>query len=54
MFRGGGGPENSERGGRETCPLAIYLATFEFSENSTKTIQNFKEKGMAAAPSVNP
>ena len=47
-----GDPENSERGGRDTCPLASYIDAFYFSENSIKilVIQNFKEKGVAAAP----
>ena len=29
-------PENSERGGRDTFPLASYIDTFYFSENSIK------------------
>ena len=45
-------PEISERGGWDTCPLASYLDSFDFSENSIKIIQNFKEKGVAMAPSV--
>ena len=45
-------PENSERGGQHTCPLASYIDTFYFSDNSIKTIQNFKEKGVAMAHSA--
>ena len=45
-------PEISERGGWDTCPLASYLDSFDFSENSIKIIQNFIEKGVAMAPSV--
>ena len=38
-------PENSEKGGWDTCPLAGYIETFYCSENSIKIIQNnFKEK----------
>ena len=38
-------PENSEKGGWDTCPLASYIETFYCSENSIKIIQiNFKEK----------
>ena len=38
-------PENSEKGGRDTCPLASYIETFYCSENTKKIIQNnFKEK----------
>ena len=38
-------PENSEKGGWETCPLASYTETFYSSENSIKILQNnFKEK----------
>ena len=29
----GADQENSERGGRDTCPLASYIDTFCFSEN---------------------
>ena len=37
-------PENSEKGGLDTCPLASYIETFYCSE-SIKIIQNnFKEK----------
>ena len=43
-------PGNSERGGRDTCPLASYIDTFCFSENSIKIIQNFKGKGVGTAP----
>ena len=45
-------PDISERGGWDTCPLASYLDSFDFSENSIKIIQNFIEKGVAMAPSV--
>ena len=45
-------PEISERGGWDTCPLARYLDSFDFSENSIKIIQNFKEKRVAVAPSA--
>ena len=39
-------PENSEKGGWGTCPLAGYIETFYCSENFIKIIQiNFKEKG---------
>ena len=39
-------PENSEKGGWDTCPLASYTETFYCSEKSIKIIQNnFKEKG---------
>ena len=31
-----------------------YRYFFIFSENSVKMIQNFKEKGVAAAPSAHP
>ena len=38
-------PENSAKGGWDTCPLASYIETFYCSENSIKIIQNnFKEK----------
>ena len=38
-------PENSEKGGWDTCPLASYIETFYCSENFIKIIQiNFKEK----------
>ena len=38
-------PENSEKGGWDTCPLASYTETFYCYENSMKIIQNnFKEK----------
>ena len=38
-------PENSEKGGWDTCPLVSYIETFYCSENSIKIIQNnFKEK----------
>ena len=38
-------PENSEKGGWDTCPLAGYIETFYYSESSIKIIQNnFKEK----------
>ena len=47
-------PENSERGGQHTCPLASYIDTFYFSDNSIKTIQNFKEKGVVMAHSAHP
>ena len=40
-------PEISEKGGWDTCPLASYLDSFDFSENAIKIIQNFKEKGVA-------
>ena len=40
-------PEISEKGGWDTCPLACYLDSFDFSENAIKIIQNFKEKGVA-------
>ena len=45
-------PEISERGGWDTCPLASYLDSFDFSENFIKMIQNFKGKGVAVAPSA--
>ena len=48
----GADSEISEKGGWDTCPLASYLDSFDFSENSIKIIQNFKEKGVAMAPSV--
>ena len=44
-------PENSERGGRNTCQLYRY---FLFSENSIKIIQNFKEKGVPKLPRSTP
>ena len=50
----GADPKNSERDGRDTCSLASYIDTFYFSENSIKIIQNFKEKGVATAPSAHP
>ena len=31
-------PENSEKGGWDTCPLAGYIETFYCSENSIKII----------------
>ena len=38
-------PQNSEKGGWDTYPLAGYIETFYCSENSIKIIQNnFKEK----------
>ena len=38
-------PENSEKGGWDTFPLASYIETFYCSENSIKIIQiSFKEK----------
>ena len=38
-------PENSEKGGWDTCPLAGYIETFYYSDSSIKIIQNnFKEK----------
>ena len=38
-------PENSEKGGWDTCPLASYIEMFYYSESSIKIIQNnFKEK----------
>lgn len=40
-----GGSRNSERGGRAPFPLASYINTFYFSENSMKILQNFKTKG---------
>ena len=40
----GAGPENSERSGWDTCPLASYIANFYFLRTSTKIIQNFKRK----------
>ena len=43
----GADPEISEKGGWDTCPPASYLDSFDFSENSIKIIQNFKEKGVA-------
>ena len=46
-------PKNSERGGRDTCPLTSYIDSFYFSENSLIIIQNFKKK-MAAALSAHP
>ena len=57
----GADPENSERGCRDTCPLASYIDNFfNFSENSRKTIQKFKETGLKRdgrgplAPPLNP
>ena len=47
-------PETSERGGRDTCPLANYIIIFYFSENSIKPIQNFKGKEVAASLSAHP
>ena len=44
-------PENSERGGQDTRPLASYIDTFCLFENSIKIIQNFKEKGVGTASS---
>ena len=35
-------PENSERSALDTCPLASYIDTFDFSENFMQIIQNFK------------
>ena len=38
-------PENSEKGGWDTCPLASYIETFYCSESPIKIIQNnLKEK----------
>ena len=34
--------------------LASYVDTFYFSENSIRIIQNFKQKGVAVAPSAHP
>ena len=47
-------PENLERGGRATCPLASYIDTFRFFDNSIKIIQNFKENGVAGPPGLGP
>ena len=44
-------PENSERVGQDTRPLASYIDTFCLFENSIKIIQNFKEKGVGTASS---
>ena len=44
----------SERVGRDTCPLTIYIDTSYFFENSMKMIHHFKEKRMAMAPSAHP
>ena len=48
------GPENSERGSRDSYPHASYIDIFYFSEKSTKITHNFKEKGVATAPSAHP
>ena len=38
-------PENSEKGGWDTCPLASYIEAFYYSESPIKIIKNnFKEK----------
>ena len=50
----GADPENSERGDQAPFPLASYTNTFYFSDNSIKILQNFKEKGVARAPSTHP
>ena len=39
----GGGPRKFIKWGGDTCPLASYIDTFYFSENSIKIIQNVKE-----------
>ena len=46
--------ENSERDGRDTCSFTSYIDKLYFAEISIKIIQNFKEKGVAAAPSAKP
>ena len=33
-------PENSEKGGWDTCPLDSFIGTFYYSESSIKIIQN--------------
>ena len=48
MYKGAD-PDNSERGGRDNCPLASYIDTFCLFENSIKIVQNFKEKGVGTA-----
>ena len=49
MYKGAD-PDNSERGGRDNCPLASYIDTFCLFENSIKIVQNFKKKGWARPP----
>ena len=47
-------PENSEKGGWGTCPLAGYIETFYCPENSIKIIQiNFREKKPPFGPPLN-
>ena len=51
----GAGPENSERSGRDTCPLASYKDNFYFSKNFyNNNTKHLKEKGVAAASSAHP
>ena len=52
--RGGsqGQIQNIQKGVAGT--LASYTDTFYFSENSIRIIQNFKENGVARAPSAHP
>ena len=47
-------PENSEKGDQDSYPHASYIDIFYLSEKSIKITQNFKEKGVAAAPSAHP
>ena len=49
-----GGPRKFIKRWGDTCPLASYIDTFYFSENSIKIIQNVKEKGVATAPLAHP
>ena len=47
-------PENSERGGQDTCLIVSYTDNIYLSENSINIEQNFKEKWVSAAPSPPP
>ena len=49
-------PENSERGGWDTCPHASYIHvdTFLFFCEVYKNNTEFQKKGVAAAPSAHP
>ena len=49
----GADPENSEKGGQETCQLYSYYQYFVL-ESSSKIMQNFTEKRLASVHSVGP
>ena len=48
-------PENSERGGQDSCPLTSYIDTCDFSENSTNNKFQIKRGGHSPlSPQLNP